>query len=67
MKAGDQAQLALSHSDSVLKTTCTHFAHCFQAGVAKAVADLGFDPLQMARVVIKGADGDVVPLFGSKP
>lgn len=30
-------------------------------GVAEAVADLGFDPMQMARVVVSAADGDVVP------
>lgn len=30
-------------------------------GIADAVADLGFDVMEMARVVIRAADGDVVP------
>ncbi|WP_316397671.1 hypothetical protein [Bradyrhizobium sp. 33ap4] len=30
-------------------------------GVADALVKLGFDPLEMARVVIGAADGDVVP------
>jgi len=30
-------------------------------GVAEAVADLGFDPTALARVVIRAADGDVIP------
>jgi hypothetical protein len=36
-------------------------------GIAAAVADLGFDPMAMAKVVIQAADGDVVRLFGSRP
>jgi hypothetical protein len=31
-------------------------------GVAEALADLGFDPVALARVVIKAADGDVIDL-----
>jgi hypothetical protein len=31
-------------------------------GVAEVLADRGFDVLAMATVVIKAADGDVVPL-----
>jgi hypothetical protein len=30
-------------------------------GVADAVADLGFDVMEMTGVVIRAADGDVVP------
>jgi hypothetical protein len=30
-------------------------------GVAEAVAERGFDPIEMAKVVIRAADGDVVP------
>ncbi|WP_342723467.1 hypothetical protein AAFG07_30555 [Bradyrhizobium sp. B097] len=30
-------------------------------GVADAVAELGFDVMEMARVVIRAADGDVIP------
>jgi hypothetical protein len=33
-------------------------------GVASALADLGFDPLQLAEVVIKAADGEVLPFPG---
>jgi sulfur carrier protein ThiS len=29
--------------------------------VAEALAILGFDPIEMAKAVIKAADGDVVP------
>jgi hypothetical protein len=29
-------------------------------GVAEAMANLGFDPMALARAVIKAADGDVV-------
>jgi hypothetical protein len=31
-------------------------------GVLETLADLGFEPLALARVAIKAADGDVVPL-----
>jgi hypothetical protein len=31
-------------------------------GVAEAMANLGFDPLPLARAVIKAADGDVIDL-----
>jgi hypothetical protein len=31
-------------------------------GVAEALANRGFDPVAMAKVVIKAADGDVVPI-----
>jgi hypothetical protein len=31
-------------------------------GVADVLANLGFDPMEMAKVVIKAADGDVVPM-----
>jgi hypothetical protein len=34
-------------------------------GVADAVADLGFDPMPMAKAVIRAADGDVVPFPGT--
>ncbi|UPK35183.1 hypothetical protein IVB18_45655 [Bradyrhizobium sp. 186] len=34
--------------------------------VADAVADLGFDPMQMARAVIRAADGDVIPFPGRR-
>jgi hypothetical protein len=31
-------------------------------GVAEAMANLGFDPMALARAVIKAADGDVIDL-----
>jgi hypothetical protein len=31
-------------------------------GVAEAMANLSFDPLALARAVIKAADGDVIDL-----
>jgi hypothetical protein len=34
-------------------------------GVAEAMINLGFDPMALARVVIKAADGDVID-FGSR-
>ncbi|UFX46125.1 hypothetical protein HAP47_0005285 [Bradyrhizobium sp. 41S5] len=30
-------------------------------GVAEAVANLGFDVMELARVVVRAADGDVIP------
>ena len=30
-------------------------------GVAEALADLGFDPMELARVVVRAADGEVIP------
>lgn len=39
-------------------------AELSRQGVAEAVADLGFDPVAMAEVVIKAADGDVVRFPG---
>jgi Holliday junction resolvasome RuvABC DNA-binding subunit len=30
-------------------------------GVAEALAALGFDPMEMAKAVVKAAEGDVVP------
>jgi hypothetical protein len=31
-------------------------------GVAEAMSNLGFDPMALARAVIKAADGDVIDL-----
>jgi hypothetical protein len=31
-------------------------------GVAEAMVNLGFDPMALARAVIKAADGDVIDL-----
>jgi hypothetical protein len=37
-------------------------AELARQGVAEAVAERGFDPVEMARAVIKAADGDVAPM-----
>jgi len=34
-------------------------------GVAEALSNLNFDPMELARAVIKAADGDVIPFPGS--
>jgi hypothetical protein len=33
-------------------------------GVTEVVACLGFDPMRMAKAVIRAADGDVIPFPG---
>ncbi|SHI03426.1 hypothetical protein [Bradyrhizobium erythrophlei] len=35
-------------------------------GVAEALASLGFDPMEMAKAVIKAAEGDVIPFPGPR-
>jgi len=34
-------------------------------GVAEVLSNLGFDPMELARAVVKAADGDVVKFPGS--
>jgi Holliday junction resolvasome RuvABC DNA-binding subunit len=34
---------------------------CERQGVAEALSNLGFDPTEMAKAVIRAADGDVIP------
>jgi sulfur carrier protein ThiS len=46
----------------LMKVTEALVAELDRQGVAEALADLGFDPIEMAKIVIKAADGDVVPL-----
>jgi hypothetical protein len=46
----------------LMKVTEAVVAELDRQGVAEAMADLGFDPTEMAKVVIKAADGDVVPM-----
>ena len=36
-------------------------------GVAEVLANLGFDPTEMAKAVIKAADGDVIPFKREQP
>jgi hypothetical protein len=45
----------------LMKVTEAIVAELRRQGVAEAVADLDFDPLELGRVVIRAADGDVVP------
>ena len=44
----------------LMKVTEAIVAELDRQGITEAAADLGFDPLQMARVVIRAADGDVI-------
>jgi hypothetical protein len=44
-----------------MKVTEAVVAELERQGVAEALAILGFDPIEMAKAVIKAADGDVVP------
>jgi sulfur carrier protein ThiS len=44
-----------------MKVTEAVVAELERQGVAEALANLGFDPIEMAKAVIKAADGDVVP------
>ncbi len=44
-----------------MKVTEAIVAELARQGAAEAVADLGFNPLELARVVIRAADGYVVP------
>lgn len=48
----------------LMKVTEAIVAELQRQGLAEAVADLGFDPLEMARAVIHAADGDVIPFHG---
>jgi sulfur carrier protein ThiS len=43
------------------KVTEAVVAELERQGVAEVLANLGFDPTEMAKVVIKAADGNVVP------
>ena len=36
-------------------------------GVLEILADEGFDPIEMAKAVIKATDGDVVPIRKTDP
>ena len=46
----------------LMKVTEAVVLELHRQGVLDAVDALGFDPVEMARAVIKAADGDVVPL-----
>jgi hypothetical protein len=51
----------------LMKVTDAIVAELDRQGVIEAVADLGFDPMELAKVVIRAADGEVIPLFGHRP
>jgi hypothetical protein len=51
----------------LMKVTEAIVAELDRQGVAENLAELDFDPMAMARVVIRAADGEVIPLFGSQP
>jgi len=51
-------------SARLLKVVDAVVAEFERQGVAEALADLGFDPLELAEVVIKAADGEVLPFPG---
>jgi N-dimethylarginine dimethylaminohydrolase len=51
----------------LMKVTEAVVAELERQGVAEALANLGFDPIEMAQTVIKAADGDVVPLVRPPP
>jgi hypothetical protein len=49
------------------KVTDALVAELERQGVAEVLANLGFDPAEMAKAVIKAADGDVVPFNRDRP
>jgi hypothetical protein len=50
----------------LMKVTEAIVAELERQRVADALVDLGFDPMQMAKAVIRAADGDVVPFPGPR-
>ncbi|WFU57714.1 hypothetical protein QA639_09465 [Bradyrhizobium pachyrhizi] len=46
----------------LMKVTESIVAELDRQGVAEGVADLGFDPLEVAHIVIRAADVDLVPV-----
>jgi len=49
----------------LMRVTDAVIAELDRQGVAEVVANFGFDPVQMARAVIRAADGDVIPFPGN--
>ena len=49
----------------LMRVTDAVIAELDRQGVAELVANQGFDPVQMAREVIRAADGDVIQFPGS--
>jgi hypothetical protein len=46
----------------LMKVVEVMVAELARQGVAETLADLDFDPMALAKVVIKAADGDVIDL-----
>ena len=51
----------------LMKVTEAVVEELARQGVLEIVADYGFDPIEMAKAVIKAADGDVVPIRKTDP
>jgi hypothetical protein len=51
----------------LMKVTEAVVEELARQGVLEIVADYGFDPIEMAKAVIKAADGDVVPVRKTDP
>ena len=52
----------ISHTARLMKVVEVMVAEFARQGVAETLAGLGFDPMPLAEVVIKAADGDVIYL-----
>jgi hypothetical protein len=50
----------------LMKVTDAVILELDRQGVAEAVSELGFDPTEMAKAVIRAADGDVILFPGSR-
>jgi hypothetical protein len=51
----------------LMRVTDAVVAELDRQGVTEAVANLGFDPVQMAQAVLRAADGDVIPFPRQTP
>jgi sulfur carrier protein ThiS len=58
----DAAELA-----RLWKVTDAVVAELERQGVAEVLANLGFNPTEMAKAVIKAAEGDVLPFKRDQP
>ena len=52
----------ISHTARLMKVVEVMVAELARQGVVETLADLDFDPMALAKVVIKAADGDVIDL-----
>jgi hypothetical protein len=53
-----------SETARLMKIVEAAVAEFDRQGVAEALANLNFDPMELARAVIKAADGDVIKFPG---